>query len=351
MKVQIEDSTPSIGSCLPPLAVLAFFRGCLIFLTVCAGASGCDSGECRSDSEQTVPNSEQPRPPSVERGPQDALLLAQRAHGLFLDVAGSDAFVWHLGTSNSGGGSGPILQTKAFWVWLADSMSGPESYVYLQLIPSWSGDEFHRGGEVGLNRSAPFRWRSHRIAVFGDPNDVFNNKIKEELRRVVGETHQRSSRKDEGRQAAREADTLLLAQRASHEFAEALGGFWNMNLTNHGFAQRRGSRRGLEAEDCYIPRIAPQGDKPVWLWRVWSDEKPDAFLLIEVLPDRHRVQHAGVMQTIKDYGPHTVQEHTWEGHGIRLYVRKGQKWGGEVMAAFTDHFSPVQAEEDEPHGG
>jgi hypothetical protein len=168
---------------------------------------------------------------------------------------------------------------------------------------------------------------------------------------VVGETHQRSSRKDEGRQAAREADALLLAQRASHEFAEALGGFWNMNLTNHGFAQRRGSRHGLEAEECYIPRIAPEGDKPVWLWRAWEQNDGKKCLLIEVLPEGRRVPHAGVMQAIKDYGPHTVQEHTWEGHGIRLYVRKGHKWGGEVMAAFTDHFSPVQAEEEESQGG
>jgi hypothetical protein len=332
-------------------------RSCLIFLTVCAGASGCDSGEGRSDSEQTAPNSEQPKTPSVERGPQDALLLAQRAHGLFLDAVGPDAFAWYEGTARSNANAFSYTKPNSLWVWAASSVSG-NRYVYVRLIPAWSSNELVRWRDVGLDRIGPFRWRSHRIALFGDPNDAFFTKVQKDLLRLTQMAHPESSREDQ--QPEQGTDTLLLAQRISHQFAMAipdgipLSGreedFLQVSLMNYGFAPRPEAKHYLTASG-YLPRIAPEGDKPVWLWRVWDQNDGKKFLLIEVLPEGRRVPHAGVMQAIKDYGPHTVQEHTWEGHGIRLYGREGRRWVDEVMAAFTDHFSPVQAEEEEPQGG
>lgn len=142
-------------------------------------------------------------------------------------------------------------------------------------------------------------------------------------------------------------DTLLLAQRISHQFALALPnkcvstvkeGWLNNVLLNYGFQMGSETKKLLPAAD-YFPRIAPEGGKAVWLWRAWNPNDGSDFLLIEVLPDGKRVQHSGVMQEIRDYGPCAVHEYTWEGHGIRVYAWKDHEWVDGMMSSFHEYFS------------
>ena len=151
----------------------------------------------------------------------------------------------------------------------------------------------------------------------------------------------------EHHQSEEGADTLLLAQRISHQFAMALPensvstskeDWLHVSLRNYGFQMGSEAKNLLPSGD-YFPRIAPEGDKATWLWRAWNPNDGKEFLLIEVLPGGKRVQHAGVMQKIRDYGPCTVHEYTWEGHGIRMYAWEDHEWVDGVMPSFHKYFS------------
>ena len=130
-----------------PLIGLAMASGCLIgAVMLCVNVSGCDSEEKGSKSSQPNPGSKKTNNFSVEKGPQDALLLAQRAHGLFIKVVGPNAVPLYFGTVYDGGVDGTRWH-KSYWVWSVEWRSVGRS-IYFQLIPAWSKDKLFPGKEL-----------------------------------------------------------------------------------------------------------------------------------------------------------------------------------------------------------